>query len=118
LFGLANRLHGATDGLHHIRHYEIGLLIAPLVFILGFMNAIVSVAAQTILQEHTTDSTRGKVFGALSMMVNIAATLPVFFAGVFADLFGVPAVITTLGLILLGFAAWQYYGLKRTQQLD
>jgi MFS family permease len=111
LLGLVNRLHGAAA------QYQIGLLVAPLVFTLGFMNAIVSVAAQTVLQEHTTESTRGKVFGALGMMINIAATLPIFFAGILADIFGVPAVIFTIASALLIFALLQYWTLHRRQKL-
>ncbi len=106
-------LHATIRGYSIIPHYQIGLIVAPLVFILGFMNAVVSVAAQTILQHNTTDASRGKVFGALGMMTNIAATLPIFFAGILADLTSVQTVITSLGIFLLGFGAWQYVALSR-----
>lgn len=118
LVGFAHQLHHATDGKAIVHHYQIGLLVAPLVFILGFMNAVVSVAAQTILQENTSDSSRGKVFGALGMMVNIAATLPIFFAGILADIFSVSAVIVSLGSGLLVFALLQFYQLRRAGKLD
>ena len=114
LLGLVNRLHDATPGL---ARYQIGYFVAPLVFMLGYMNALVSVAAQTVLQENTTDSTRGKVFGALGMMINIAATLPVLFAGILADLFGVPGVIASLALGLLIFSIYQYFRLKKQNKL-
>jgi MFS family permease len=117
LLGLSTRLHGARISPHFIQHHHIGLLVAPLVFILGFMNAVVSVAAQTVLQEHTDESSRGKVFGALGMMVNIAATLPIFFAGILADLTNVQSVITALGLLLLVFAGAQYWHLRQTGKL-
>jgi len=91
--------------------------VAGLVLILGFMNAVVSAASQTILQENTTEATRGKVFGALNMMVNIAATLPIFFAGILADLTSVNAVITGLGLLLLVFATVQFWQLQRERKL-
>ena len=113
LLGLSDHLRGPSGGPALLAHYQIGLLVAPLVFILGFMNAVVSVAAQTILQEHTSESSRGKVFGALGMMINIAATLPILFAGILADLTSVQAVVTALGLFLLGFAGWQYITLYR-----
>ncbi|GAC1371188.1 MAG: MFS transporter [Candidatus Saccharimonadales bacterium] len=114
LLGLVNRLHGVSGGL---ARYQIGYFVAPLVFILGYMNALVSVAAQTVLQENTTDSTRGKVFGALGMMINIAATLPVLFAGILADLFGVPVVISVIALGLLLFSGYQYISLHRSHKL-
>ena len=118
LLGWSNQLHAATDGRALTPHYEIGLLVAPLVFILGFMNAVVSVSAQTILQENTTESTRGKVFGALNMMINIAATLPIFFAGILSDIFGVSRVVLAIGLGGLTFAALQYYRLHRERKFD
>ena len=117
LLGLSTRLHGSHGGPEFIKHYQIGLLVAPLVFILGFMNAVVSVAAQTVLQEHTDESSRGKVFGALGMMVNIASTLPIFFAGILADLTNVQSVITALGILLLIFATSQYMHLRKTGKL-
>jgi MFS family permease len=114
LLGTVNVLHNAND---EVANLQIGFLVAPLVFILGFMNAIVSVAAQTILQENTTEATRGKVFGALGMMINIAATLPIFFAGIFADLFGVPAVISAIAIGLLSFTILQYVRLRQQRKL-
>lgn len=113
LLGGVNRLHDIAA----LAQFQIGFLVAPLVFLLGFTNALVSVAAQTVLQENTTDSTRGKVFGALGMMINIAATLPILFAGILADLFGVPAVISAIALGLLGFSTYQYLRLKRQNKL-
>ncbi|HEY2004357.1 MAG TPA: MFS transporter [Candidatus Saccharimonadia bacterium] len=117
LLGLSSLLYRTHNG-HPIASVEsIGLVVAGLVLILGFMNAVVSAASQTILQENTTDTTRGKVFGALNMMVNIAATLPIFFAGILADLTSVNTVIAGLGLLLLVFAAAQYWWLQRQRKL-
>jgi MFS family permease len=102
--------------MYHFRAAEVSLTVsiavAVLVLILGLMNGLISIASQTILQEHTTDETRGKVFGALNMMVNIAATLPILFAGILADLVGVSEVITFLGLLLLVFALAQVLWLR------
>jgi hypothetical protein len=66
-----------------------------------------------MLQEHTTDATRGKVFGALNMMVNIAATLPILFAGILADLTSVTKVIMAIGLLLTGIAIAQIITLRK-----
>jgi MFS family permease len=117
LLGLANRLHDSGGGSAFLSHYQIGLLVAPIVLILGFMNAVVSVAAQTVLQEHTDESSRGKVFGALGMMVNIASTLPILFAGILADLTSVQSVVAALGSMLLLFAISQYWLLSRAGKL-
>ena len=95
----------------------VALFVALLVFILGLMNGLLSISAQTLLQEHTTDASRGKIFGALNMMINIAGTLPILFAGILADLVGVTRVITILGAILLTFGIAQIYWLRRQKWL-
>lgn len=117
LLGLSSLLYRTHHGHPLASVTSIGLVVAVLVLILGFMNAVVSAASQTILQENTTEATRGKVFGALNMMVNIAATLPIFFAGILADLTSVNIVITGLGILLLVFAIGQYWWLQRLGKL-
>jgi MFS family permease len=115
LLGITGIIEHLTRGNHH--HVAVSLTVsiavALLVLVLGMTNGLVSIAAQTLLQEHTTDASRGKVFGALNMMVNIAATLPILFAGILADFFGVTRVITVLGLVLLVFAVVQARWLSR-----
>lgn len=110
------RLH-AVHGHVILTSHQSGVLVAMIVFVLGFVNAMVSVAAQTILQEHTTDASRGKVFGALGMLINLAATLPVLFAGVLADLTSVTTVLMALGILLLVFAVGQIIFLSRSGRL-
>ena len=56
-------------------------LVIGLTFLLGLSNALVGVSAQTLLQEHSSDEERGKIFGTLNMMMNLAAALPVLLAG-------------------------------------
>jgi MFS family permease len=117
LLGLSGLLHRTVHGHELATAAEISFIVASVILILGIMNAVVSAASQTILQENTTEETRGKVFGALNMMVNIAATLPILFAGVVADLTSVTKVISSLGVLLLVFAIAQYYWLRRTARL-
>jgi len=45
---------------------------------------------------------RGQIFGTLNMMINIAALLPVFLAGLLADFFAPLTVIGAMGFILVG----------------
>ena len=116
LLGLSGLLHRTVYG-HTASLAQIGWYVALLLLVLGFMNAVVSSAAQTLLQEHTTDETRGKVFGALNMMVNIAATLPILFAGILADFTSVTKVVALIGLGLLTFAVAQYGVLRHRGQL-
>ena len=117
LLGLSGLLHRSIQG-HAATLSQIGGYIAILLVVLGFMNAVVSSAAQTLLQENTTDETRGKVFGALNMMVNIAATAPIFFAGILADFTSVTKVVAAIGFVLLIFAISQYFVLRSRGRLQ
>lgn len=107
--GLSGQLYRVVGGHTLATVAQVGWIVAILVFALGFMNAVVSSAAQTLIQENTTDETRGKVFGALNMMVNIAATLPIFFASIIADFTSVTKVVSVLGISLLIYAVGQWY---------
>ena len=69
-------------------------------FTLGVFNAMILVSAQTLLQYASTDRLRGQVFGTLNMMINIAALVPVFAAGLLADTFNALAVIAGVGAML------------------
>ena len=113
LLGLTGILHRTFHGSQLATLAQISVVVAIVVLALGILNAMVSTAAQTMLQEHTTDETRGKVFGALNMMVNIAATLPILFAGILADLTSVTEVLMALGLILTGVSIGQIYTLRQ-----
>jgi MFS family permease len=117
MLGLSRLLRHDIHGHPLASGLVISLLVASLILVLGLTNALVSAAAQTILQENTTERTRGKVFGALNMMINIAATLPIFFAGVLADLTSVNTVIGFLGALLLVFACAQFWWLHRQHML-
>lgn len=70
-------------------------------FLLGLSAVSIIVPAQTIIQEHTDERIRGKIFAVLVVMMNAAAALPVVLAGVLADLFGVTPIFLALGLLIL-----------------
>ncbi|MEI7818955.1 MAG: MFS transporter [bacterium] len=84
------------------QYVPIGELTAAMTFTLGFLDAVILVAAQTLLQLASTDRLRGQIFGTLNMMINIAALLPVFLAGLLADFFAPLTVIGAMGFILVG----------------
>ncbi len=85
---------------------------------LGFANALVGVSAQTLLQVHSTDEERGKIFGTLNMMMNLAASLPVLLAGITADLVSPASVmIFAAGFIAL-FGVYQFSALKKHELVD
>ncbi|MCC7543271.1 MFS transporter [bacterium] len=90
----------------------VGPVTAVLTFGMGLLNAGILVAAQTLLQLASTDSLRGQIFGTLNMMINIAALLPVFVAGLLADFFSPLSVVGAIGgmLFLMGLIFLKVFG--------
>ncbi len=105
--GLAGQLYRQAGQVLPFSVTKVSLIVAGLVLIVGLANSIVSVVGQTTLQKGTTDNDRGKVFGALNMMLNIALTVPVFFAAIAADVFSVTKVISAVGALVVLIALAQ-----------
>ncbi len=80
------------------------LLYFVLGFLAGMFNAHIFAPSHSLLQIHALDHLRGRVYGTLYMMLQVAATLPTFIAGVLADRFPVLAVIAMLGAFALAVA--------------
>jgi predicted MFS family arabinose efflux permease len=77
--------------------------------VLGFGAALVAVPMQTLIQEKTPESMRGKVFGFENNVVNIALSLPLALAGVCADKYGLNAVLIAM-IVAIGvtiFWVWK-----------
>ena len=72
--------------------------------LLGLTMAIVMIAGQTLIHEHTPPDVRGRIFGVLGMSVNAANTIPVLLAGALTDLLRVSTVISLVGGALLIWA--------------
>lgn len=112
--GLSLSALGASGQLYRVVHgkpvatpHVIAIIVAVFVLTLGLMNSFIGVAAQTLLQENSTEKTRGKIFGVLYMMINLAATVPIFLAGLLADLFSVTKVVLATGIVLIVFGLLQ-----------
>ena len=118
LLGLTGALNKQVYGHQLASAPVLAVIVATLVLILGFMNALISSSAQTILQENTTDESRGKVFGALGMAINIAATLPILFAGILASLSSVTKVIFGIGAALLIYGLYQFATVRKHELLE
>ena len=93
-------------------------IIVTLAFGLGFANAMIGVSAQTLLQIHSTDDERGKIFGTLNMMMNLAATLPVLLAGITADLISPSSVLLIAGAMVAVYGVYQFVTLKKHELVD
>ncbi|OGE32534.1 hypothetical protein A3C59_01535 [Candidatus Daviesbacteria bacterium RIFCSPHIGHO2_02_FULL_36_13] len=78
-------------------------------FLMGIAMVSILVPTQTVLQENTPESKRGKVFASLGVVMAGLSLIPVFLAGILADQFGVASIFVGLGavIILIGlFGLW------------
>lgn len=70
-------------------------------FLLGIAMVSVLVPSQTVLQENTPSSDRGKVFSVLGAAMAGFSLIPVFAAGILADMFGTTPIFIGLGIIII-----------------
>lgn len=82
----------------------LSMILAIGAFLLGIAMVSIIVPAQTVLQESTPEEDRGKVFSVLSAVMYGLSLLPIFFAGILADIFGALPIFIGLGglIIILG----------------
>lgn len=113
IFAAAIMLVGLSfvPALSGLRYF--GLVVATISLSLGIANGLVSVSAQTLLQLNSTDETRGKIFGTLNMMMNLAAIVPVFLAGISADLISPLSVLTISGILIGIYGVYQYFAFSK-----
>lgn len=95
-------VHSINVFLPHILKINILHIMVVLAFILGLANALIFVPSNTLIQEKTSDESRGKVYGALNAMVALFSLFPVILAGSLADVFGVTFVLISVGIIMAG----------------
>ena len=80
-----------------------GFFLAFAAVVGGFFGAgfgAVFIPAVTLLQESTEPEQRGRTFGAMFTVLNLAIAIPLFLAGLAADTFGLNLVLVLLGMIL------------------
>jgi MFS family permease len=77
--------------------------------VLGFGASLIAVPMQTLIQEKTPESMRGKVFGFQNNAVNIALSIPLVIAGPLTDKFGLQPVLWGMSAIvaIAGIATWK-----------
>lgn len=102
-----------VPALHSLRFF--GAIVAGISLILGIANGLVSVSAQTLLQLNSTDEARGKIFGTLNMMMNVAAIIPVLLVGVTADLVSPLKVLTGAGVVIGVYGLYQHRTFTKIQ---
>jgi Na+/melibiose symporter-like transporter len=82
------------------------LYVAAMTFIMGAALDMLNIPAQTILQEHTSEDVRGRVFSFQSMLYNAGSIPVILFAGVLADTIGITRVMYLIGVAILLFEWW------------
>ena len=83
--------------------FNIDLLhiIIVLAFIIGFAISLVFIPSNATIQIETSKAMRGRMYGLLSSLIGAVSFLPVILAGGLADLLGVGAVITGVGVLMI-----------------
>lgn len=93
-------------------HEFILHIIVVLAFILGFSISLVFIPSNVTIQTETNEAMRGRMYGLLSSLIGSVSFLPVALAGGLADLFGVGAVITGAGIIMVLFSMFYLFLIK------
>ncbi|HZS15486.1 MAG TPA: MFS transporter [Candidatus Dormibacteraeota bacterium] len=87
------------------RHADVRVLLTPTAVVLaglfGCALGALLIPAFTVLQERTTEETRGRIFGGIFTVINAAVALPLLLAGGLSDAFGVGRTVAGLGALLL-----------------
>jgi MFS family permease len=96
LFVLCQRIAHQIDPQQWFNDGAFLVVMLLLVFALGCELGLMTLPAQTVMQERTPDTMKGRVF-ALQMMVYNAASIPlILFMGGIADIYNIAAVMGVL----------------------
>ena len=84
----------------------LGVLMLPLVVVLALVFGValgaIFIPAFTVLQEGTTEESRGRIFGGVFTVINAATALPVLLAAGASDLFNsVAGVLGAIGAVVV-----------------
>ncbi len=87
-------------------------LVAALALAFGLALGAVLIPAFTVLQEGTTEESRGRIFGGVFTVVNLAIAIPALVVGAVADALSVYVAATAVGVavvvvgLVFRFAFW------------
>lgn len=97
----------------YIFKIDILHLAVTLFFFLGLFNSLLTVIANTKLQEETPESIRSRIYGFLTAVSGIAGVLPILLAGILSDIFGVVKVMFGIGLLILTLGSFRIAKIRR-----
>ena len=98
--------------LPQIIHVNILHIIVVLAFIIGFAISLVFIPSNATVQIETSEKMRGRMYGLLSSLIGAVSFLPVVLAGGLADLLGVGAVITGVGVLMIILSTFYLFLIK------
>ncbi|MHB8596627.1 MAG: MFS transporter [Ktedonobacteraceae bacterium] len=87
-----------------------------LVFILGVAMACINIPTQTMMQEHSPEAVRGRIFSLQFMMYNTGSIPILLFAGIFAQFLGFNQLIVLISASMLLFCWWGVRYIRHEKQ--
>lgn len=107
-------IHSINSFLPPIVHIDILHFIVFMALILGFGISLVFIPSNSTIQIETKEAMRGRMYGLLNALIGAVSFLPVILAGGLADLFGVAAIITGVGILMV-ITGIYYFFMSRFQ---
>ncbi|MGE5280477.1 MAG: MFS transporter [Deltaproteobacteria bacterium] len=92
-----------------VARYPNLMLAIALTFILGLVVAPTMVISQTLVQELTESSMRGRLFSSLEIVVHLAFLLSMLIAAPLADRLGAAAVLRTVSFCLMAMGIGGFF---------
>jgi len=86
-------------------------------FCMGYFNAHIFAPSHSLLQTHAVSHMRGRIYGSLYVLLQIAATLPTIIIGLLADKIPITYIATVLGVVLILFGVGIWTKLDKGQDL-
>ncbi|MBI2196043.1 MFS transporter [Candidatus Daviesbacteria bacterium] len=107
LVGIAPLVSPAVNYFKHPRpvpfFYQLPLSKVLVVgsFLIGMAIVSILIPSQTVLQQNTPESNRGKVFSVLGVAMSALSLIPIFLVGILADIFGTTPIFIGLGFLVI-----------------
>lgn len=109
-YGFIQSLNSILPKIIHIDILHIIILVA---LITGFGMSMVFIPSNSIIQMETSQDLRGRMYGLLNTLIGAVSFLPVILAGGLADIWGVGAVITGVGVIMTVLSICDLFLIKK-----
>ncbi|MGI8967569.1 MAG: MFS transporter [Chloroflexota bacterium] len=98
-----------TLGIHPPQGVQFIIIMAPIAALLGIEVAFINAPVQTIVQERAAPELRGRVLALQQTLTAGLAIPPLIVVGAISSLFGTPATLSMVGLVLIGMGMISVY---------